>query len=299
MNLEKLTPLSEMKLRPEFRDTLDLKLYPTNELKIIATYAEKDMIECGMPGHHLHKKGCFVETPDHLITNIGHMCAATHLGDDWVAIERRYRERQRDLVTFESVDAFLTHAVEHRNRVDDLWHGERGGWWLTRCQSQLRRLPSGVFDKLRSMMRSGDGTIIQYIPFYDLNEDEQELARLNMNRGGAGGLHRKLGQVVALEGAKQVRLLEVKGNLVDTVRRYSSVESSHLMKNAERRACARFVGSLGQEYGRAERFLRDGQRFFTKENFAEIAKLADSWSGKVDVMKVWASIEAMPLKPSG
>ena len=51
--------LAEMKLRSDFRETLDLSKYPVKELRIISTYAERELVPCGMPGHHPHKRGCF------------------------------------------------------------------------------------------------------------------------------------------------------------------------------------------------------------------------------------------------
>ena len=283
--------LAEMKLRSDFRETLDLSKYPVKELRIISTYAERELVPCGMPGHHPHKRGCFVATPDHFVTNIGHMCASTHLGEEWTIIERRFSARESDRETFDCVEEFLTRSTIHLERVNRLWGGERGGVWLAKCQSMLDQLPPRVLTRLRNMIRSNDGDILVYEKFRDDGDDDgKEFARLGYQRNSEG-VHKLIGTVRALDGANKILLFAVEGNLVNPLRRYAKFGSAHELKQAERRACARFGGSFEQEFARADRMVREGRKFFTEANFAEIAKLADSAGSRADIRHLWKQIE--------
>ena len=286
---DRKSTFSEMCSRPEYRAELDLRKYPVAELKILERYHEQELVPCGMPGRHPHKRGCFVQAPDDLITNIGRQCARTHRGEEWNLVDRKFREREKDAITFGTVEAFLAHAHAHMERLKVLWDGERGGWWLKRCQRLLERLP--VWDELREMLRSGNGRI------YDQSsatEDDWELARLGYGRGRV--VQKVAGEITALDGGRSVVLTRVQADLVEPLKRYATFPSVEEMRHAERRACARFCGSLEQEFQRAERVIRDGQRFFTEGNFREIAKISPSYAKAV--MTVWKEIESVPAAPS-
>lgn len=294
---QNLVSLAEMKMRADFKETLDLRKYPTNELKIIAPYAEKEMVACGMPGHHLHKKGFVVLTPDQLLTNVGHICGARCLGETWVAIANDYRERAKDQATFDRVVHFLTQLPQYVARMTELEQGEQGIRWLFECFPSIDTLPSRVRNRLRHHIDSGDGEILEYTRKEDASDDERELARLGMGRGGEG-IHKLVGFIAGLDGVDRSRIRTIWYDLTAPMRQYAEVKSASDMKVKERAVCANFFGSIERSFGRVERALNEGRRFFTAANFAEIAKLADSPQDRQAVHALWKRIAQIPTRPN-
>jgi hypothetical protein len=275
-------------------ETLDLKQYPVGQLQIIDTYAEPNEMLCGMPGRHKHKRGCFVCAPDGKITNIGRLCAASHLGEEWKIIERRFNERSRDLAAFEKVEEFLGQADAWTSRVNgELLNCERGIWWISRCQVALsQRLPPKVLEALRDKFRSGNGEVTE---LDNRDQDDWGLAQLAYRRA-SGSAVRKLGEIAALDGGRSIRLNQVRSELIEPLMRYRQFSSPYKMKSAVRMACVGFFGSLPQQFASGERLVRDGRRFFSESNFLEIAKLARG-PDRARVMGVWTHIQSLPTKP--
>jgi hypothetical protein len=291
-----LVSLAEMKLRAEFKETLDLRQYPTNELKIIAPYAEKELVACGMPGHHLHKRGFIVLTPDQLITNVGHVCGSRCLGETWDFIALNFREREKDQATFDRVAQFLTQLPQFVARMTGLERGEHGMKWLFECYPVIDSLPSRVRNRLRGHIDSNDGEILEYTRKEDASADERELARLGIGRMSEG-FHKRIGFIVGLDGVDRSRVRAIWDELTIPLLRYARMNSPTDMKAKERGPCANFFGSIEQSFKRAERALNEGRRFFTATNFAEIAKLADSARDREAVRDVWERIARIPTRP--
>lgn len=281
---------AQMRRRPEFRATLDLRQYEVAQLRIIQPYQQKDWVECGMPGKHAHKKGCFVGTPDNLITNIGHQCAESHLGDGWMVVKRRFEDREKDRNSFETVEAFLKSAPVYLERIEQLRNLERGTWWLDKCQLALERLPIAVRNRLRDMSRSGNGAI-----WDDRSADTDDWgpSGLGFRKSSAGA--RIVGRVNALDGANRLVFIKARSEL-ELIKRYASFASPHEMKRPDRQSCARFSKSIDQVFARVEHLVADGQRFFSQSNLMEVARLAQPRDyGKV--LQIWKDIANLSTAP--
>lgn len=238
--------------------------------KIVKHYHVKPEIQCSLSMcHRWHNEGYIVELEDGRLTNVGHICGK-QFGDIFAIEEQKYQEQILRPQLVQEIGASKKRLRELKQPVDALIQRAQ---LVSKRKSAFISLFKGVINELRRRAANGDSEV-----FESMERSNQELEDLlsanpfqsrealrikNIPKGHIRGLRLFSENVFDTVNSNLSIPLEDLINLVD----HQSLPIKKLL------GWDYWLKSLDEKISDATALVKEGEEFFTPENFMLLSLL--------------------------
>lgn len=257
---------------------------------VIGKYREPELRVCGLTScHRKHYRGYLVSCKDGKVTNIGVDCGKTHFGVDFETMSRqldRDWQNQERRIAIAAAKARISQWQEECERLLNGTDEKKGAKWADRQHRRLlgaeSKLPTLMLQMLRNAIKNGDGVL--YVE-RTASEKDKEIAKETGQSIGAT-ISEEIGTLYGVVGVGELEIIRetVPRDIVPNLNKLSALNVDEAGEG-ELRFWAKWSGEVDGKLNRVNSILNDALRFFSRENIALLAELAENKEQELIVMK--------------